>query len=27
VVPGGKGNGHAHDLEKDDSTDKQRWLM
>jgi len=27
VVPGGKGNGHAYDLEGDDTTDKQRWLM
>jgi hypothetical protein len=27
IVPGGKGNGHAFDLEGDDTTDKQRWLM
>jgi len=27
LVSGGKGNGHAHDLENDTSTDKQRWLM
>ena len=27
VVPGGKGNGKATDLEDDDTTDKQRWLM
>ena len=29
VLPGGRGNGHDKDfdLEKDDSTDKQRWLM
>ena len=26
VVPGGKGNGHAHDL-KDDDGDKPRWVM
>ena len=27
VVPGGKGNGHAHDLHEDDHGDKPRWLM
>jgi hypothetical protein len=29
VLPGGRGNGHdkEFDLAKDDSTDKQRWLM
>ena len=27
IVPGGKGNGHTYDLEGDDTTDKQRWLM
>ena len=26
VVPGGKGNGHAHDHE-DDQGDKPRWVM
>jgi protein-S-isoprenylcysteine O-methyltransferase Ste14 len=26
VVPGGKGNGHAHDA-KDDHGDKPRWVM
>jgi membrane protein implicated in regulation of membrane protease activity len=26
VVPGGKGNGHAHDV-TDDEGDKPRWLM
>lgn len=27
VVPGGKGNGHAHDSNKDDGGDKPRWVM
>jgi len=29
VLPGGRGNGHDKDfdLAKDESTDKQRWLM
>ena len=27
VVPGGKGNGHAHDAKKDDDGDKPRWVM
>ncbi len=27
VVPGGKGNGHAHDAGKDDDGDKPRWVM
>jgi hypothetical protein len=27
VVPGGKGNGHAHDDPRDDAGDKPRWLM
>ena len=27
VVPGGKGNGHAHDQPRDDDGDKPRWLM
>ena len=27
VVPGGKGNGDAHDLPPDDDGDKPRWLM
>ena len=27
IVPGGKGNGHTYDLDGDDTTDKQRWLM
>ena len=27
VVPGGKGNGHAHDDPSDDAGDKPRWLM
>ena len=27
VVPGGKGNGHDHDLQPDDDGDKPRWLM
>jgi len=27
VVPGGKGNGHAHDQLEDDDGDKPRWLM
>jgi hypothetical protein len=27
VVPGGKGNGHAHDLQTDDDGDKPRWVM
>jgi hypothetical protein len=27
ILPGGKGNGHTYDLEADDTTDKQRWLM
>jgi len=27
VVSGGKGNGRAHDLEDDDPTGGQRWLM
>ena len=26
VLPGGKGNGHAHD-KKDDGGDKPRWVM
>jgi hypothetical protein len=27
VVPGGKGNGHAHDQLEDDDGDTPRWLM
>jgi hypothetical protein len=27
LVPGGKGNGHAHDDPGDDDGDKPRWLM
>jgi hypothetical protein len=27
VVPGGKGNGHAHEAGKDDDGDKPRWVM
>jgi len=27
VVPGGKGNGHAHDIQPDDDGDKPRWVM
>jgi hypothetical protein len=27
VVPGGKGNGRAHDPTKDDDGDEPRWLM
>jgi len=27
VLPGGKGNGHAHDSTKDDGGDKPRWMM
>jgi hypothetical protein len=27
IVPRGKGNGQTYDLEGDDTTDKQRWLM
>jgi membrane protein implicated in regulation of membrane protease activity len=27
VVPGGKGNGHADDVQPDDDGDKPRWLM
>ena len=27
VLPGGKGNGHAHDSTHDDGGDKPRWMM
>ncbi len=27
VVPGGKGNGHDHDVPTDDDGDKPRWVM
>jgi protein-S-isoprenylcysteine O-methyltransferase Ste14 len=27
IVPGGKGNGHAKDTDKDDGGDKPRWVM
>jgi len=27
VLPGGKGNGHAHDSTQEDGGDKPRWMM